>query len=316
MSGNPVPAAMATVPLTAAVTVPPPGPHGGDGARIAAALGVDPRHVLDLSASTNPLAPDVARLAARRLDSLTRYPDPSRATASLAEAMGVDQRRLVLTNGGSEAISLVAGALGGHVAEPEFALHPRGPSGAGPRWRSNPHNPSGRLAGPGERAGVWDESFFPLATGRWTRGDADAVVVGSLTKVFACPGLRLGYVLGDEEVVGTLAARQPCWSVNSLALALVPDLLEAADLAGWARRIADLRAALVQVLDAHGLGPQPSDANYVLCARAQGLRSRLAPLGVVVRDCSSFGMADHVRVAVPDDDGLERLARALEASAP
>ncbi len=308
MRGNPL--------LAAVGAVPSPGPHGGDGARIAAALGVDPRDVLDLSASINPLAPDVARLAARRLDSLSRYPEPSRATAALAEAVGVDVRRLLVTNGGSEAISLVAAAVGGHVVEPEFALHPRGPVGTGPRWRSNPGNPGGRLAGPDEVAGVWDESFFPLATGRWTRGDAGAVVVGSLTKVFACPGLRLGYVLGDEAFVGLLAARQPCWSVNTLALALVPDLLEAADLAGWARRIADLRAELVRLLDAHGLAPLPSDANFVLCARGTGLRSRLAPHGVVVRDCSSFGLEGHVRIAVPDGDGLERLASALEASAP
>ena len=38
----------------------------------------------------------------------------------------------------------------------------------------------------------------PWPPGRWTRGDADAVVVGSLTKLLACPGLRVGYVLVPE----------------------------------------------------------------------------------------------------------------------
>jgi histidinol-phosphate/aromatic aminotransferase/cobyric acid decarboxylase-like protein len=32
---------------------------------------------------------------------------------------------------------------------------------------------------------------------------------------------------------------------------------------------------------------------------------------VLVRDCTSFGLRDHVRVAVPDDQGRERLAVAL-----
>ncbi len=303
-----------TVPLAmSANAVPAAGRHGGDGARVAAALGLRAESVLDLSASTNPLAPDVVALAARHLDSLRRYPDAALATGALAQAMGVDADRVLLTNGGSEAISLVAGALGGHVEEPEFALHPRR---GGPRWRSNPHNPTGRLADAHERAGVWDEAFYPLATGCWSRGDPDAVVVGSLTKVFACPGLRLGYVLAAPALIRTLSARQAHWSVNALALALLPELLAAADLPCWAAGIGELRAELLEILDAHGLEPLPSDANFVLCARAEGLRERLIPHGVVVRDCASFGLAGRARVAVPGAAGLERLAAALEASAP
>ncbi len=59
--------------------------------------------------------------------------------------MGVEEGRLLLTNGGAEAIALVAAEIGGRVDEPEFALYPRGD---GPLWRSNPHSPSGLLARP------------------------------------------------------------------------------------------------------------------------------------------------------------------------
>jgi len=289
--------------------IPPPGPHGGDGARLAAALGVDPTAVLDLSASLNPLAPDVAGVIAAHLDAVGRYPDPAAATAALAAALGVEPGRVLLTNGGAEAIALVAAELGGSVVEPDFSLYPRA---VGPRWRSNPHNPSGRLAGPSERAGVWDEAFYPLATGRWTGGDG--VVVGSLTKVFACPGLRAGYVLApDPDLVRRLRARQPDWSVNGLAAAAVPDLLERADLPGWAAGIAGLRAELVGVLRSAGLDPEPSDANYVL-VRAPGLRPALAPSGVLVRDCAGFGLPGFARIAVPDADGLSRLSSALHTA--
>ena len=48
---------------------------------------------------------------------------------------------------------------------------------------------------------------------------------------------------------------------------------------------------------------------------APGLRARLAPRGVLVRDCASFGMPGWVRIAVPDAAGLERLRSALAASA-
>ncbi len=77
---------------------------------------------------------------------------------------------------------------------------------------------------------------------------------------------------------------------------------------------AALRAQLVGVLRAAGLAPEPSDANFVL-VRAPGLRDRLAPQGVLVRDCATFGLPDHVRIAVPDERGLARLEEALCAAA-
>jgi histidinol-phosphate/aromatic aminotransferase/cobyric acid decarboxylase-like protein len=300
------------------VSVPPPGVHGGDGPAVAEALGLDPSSVLDLSVSLNPFAPDVRALALGQLDALTRYPDPEGATRALAGVIGVDASRVVLTNGGSEAIAVVAAELGpGWVDEPDFSLYrrhlPAVVAGA-PRWRSNPRNPTGRLAAPDETAAVWDEAFYPLATGAWTRGDAGAVAIGSLTKVFACPGLRLGYVLApDARLAERLRRRQARWSVNGIAAALVPELLERADLPAWSTAIAALRTQLVAVLHAHGLRPRPSNAPFVLADRAGGLRERLAPLGIVVRDCTSFGLAGCARIAVPGPDGLERLDRALDA---
>jgi histidinol-phosphate/aromatic aminotransferase/cobyric acid decarboxylase-like protein len=297
-----------------------PRDHGGDGPRVARALGLDPAAILDLSLSLNPLALPVAPVVARHLDRLSEYPDAGPATGELAAAMGADPARLVLTNGGAEAIALVAAELGvGRVDEPDFSLYRRHLpvlDPAGPRFRSNPHSPSGRLAPAGESAAVWDEAFYPLATGTWTRGDADrgAVVVGSLTKLFACPGLRLGYALApDDALAARLRDRQPAWSVNGLALAALGDLLAAADLPAWAAGVRDLRRDLVALLAAHGLDAVAADANWVL-VDAPGLRARLLPEGVVVRDCTSFGMPGTFRVAVPDADGLARLDKALAAT--
>jgi histidinol-phosphate/aromatic aminotransferase/cobyric acid decarboxylase-like protein len=301
--------------------LPAPGPHGGDGSRLAAALGVDPEQVLDLSASLNPCAPDVAALVAARAGAVRRYPDTEASTEALAATLGVEPARLVLTNGGAEAIALVAAAHPvGWVDEPDFSLYARHLAELdrrGLRWRSNPHNPTGRLAGPTEAADVWDEAFYPLATGSWTRGDPDAVVVGSLTKVFACPGLRVGYVrCPDRELADELRRRQPRWSVNGLACAVLPELLATADLGRWATAVAALRLDLVTHLRTAGLDPEPSDAAYVLVRRAPGLRSHLARRGVLVRDAASFGLPGGVRIAVPDPLGLERLDRALEGWQP
>jgi histidinol-phosphate/aromatic aminotransferase/cobyric acid decarboxylase-like protein len=222
--------------------------------------------------------------------------------------MAADPERLVLTNGGAEAIMLLGAELGGSVVEPEFSLYPRGD---GPRWRSNPHSPSGRLAPATDVAGVWDEAFYPLATGAWTRGDRDTWVVGSLTKLLAVPGLRAGYVLAPTGPDAALVrARQPEWSVNGLVCSALPELLERVDLPAWTGEIALLRKELVAVLQRAGFAPDAADANWIL-VEAPGLRDRLARRGVAVRECASFGLPRHVRIAVPDRDGLTRLEEAL-----
>lgn len=298
-----------------------PGPHGGDGARLAEALGVDPASIMDLSASLNPCAPDIATLAAGSLDSLRRYPDESAAEAALAEALGVEAERLLLTNGASEAIGLVASARPiGWVDQPEFSLYERHLHALepdGPRWQSDPHNPTGALADPLDRAEVRDEAFYPLATGRWTRGDAGAIVIGSLTKLFACPGLRMGFVVcPDPELTSVLRAARPRWAVGTLATTMIPDLVAGAALEQWATRIAALRADLLSILIEHELKPEPSDANYVWVPESGDLRSRLLPTGILVRSGLSFGFPDAARIAVPDEAGLERLAAALDSTRP
>lgn len=291
--------------------LPPAGDHGGDGPAIAAALGLDPRSVLDLSQNMNPYASPVADLVVKHLDAMSHYPDASAGEVLLAQTIGVDPNRLILTNGGSEAIHLVASRVGGQVrSEPEFGLHPR--LGSGPIWRSNPHSPTGVLAAEGETADVWDEAFYALATGRWSAAKS-GIVVGSLTKTFTCPGLRLGYlILPEGQDPAAFRACQPHWSVSALALAVLPELLATADLPGWSARIAQSRRELVGLLKTYGLRVRSGDAPWVLVSGAE-LRTELAAYGIAVRDCTSFGMPGVFRVAVPDADGLSRVSAALEA---
>lgn len=296
---------------------PPPGPHGGDVERVAAAIGRPSGSLLDLSASLNPLAPDVRPVLASALDVVRRYPDDGYATAALAEEMGVERSRLVLTNGGSEAIALVAQHRPvGWADEFDFSLYRRHLGTldpAGPRWRSDPHNPTGRLAAPGDRADVRDEAFYLLATGSWTRGDSGVTVLGSLTKAWAMPGLRVGYVLAaDDEEADAVRALRPRWSVNGLVCAALPALLALGEPGRWSAGIAALRAELAGLLERHGFRPSPSDAPYVWVPHAAGLRTALLGHGIVVRDGTSFGHPDAVRIAVPDADGLARLAAALD----
>jgi histidinol-phosphate/aromatic aminotransferase/cobyric acid decarboxylase-like protein len=304
--------------------IPPAGPHGGDSWRLARSLGVTPGAIIDLSASMNPFAPDVsalvARIAADRPEILGRYPDHGDTTGAFAAAIGADPAQVVLTNGGAEAIALVAAIEGtGDVVAPEFSLyerHLRHVETGAPRWRSNPSNPLGRLAGPHEHARVWDEAFYAIATGRWTRGDRDSWRLGSLTKLWSCPGLRLGYVIApDDAAAQQIRDRQPRWAVNALALAALPGLLDATDLPAWAAAISDLRNNFTERLRQHGFDVDTTDSNWVLIRRP-GLRDALAPHLVLVRDCASFGLDGVARVALPHPDQLDQVTEIFARVGP
>ena len=314
------------------MTVPLAGPHGGDGARLAAALGISAEEVIDLSASLNPFAPDIAPIVAPHLGSLRRYPDTDSARHVLAHAMSVAPEEVLLTNGGAEAIALACDLVvrrhgGATVREHEFSLYERHlvlKSGA-PRVRSNPGNPTGQLVDPnpghdddGVPVAVWDEAFWPLATGTWTSSvhRRGAIIVGSLTKVFACPGLRLGYVLADATTISELSLLQPRWAVSTLAADVLPDLLAMADLPGWAIAITQQRVTLEATLRATGWDTI-SGVNWVLAGldgiSGAELRRQFATQRIAVRDCASFGLELYVRIALPRPDEHTRLTAAIDA---
>jgi histidinol-phosphate/aromatic aminotransferase/cobyric acid decarboxylase-like protein len=309
--------------VTAPYAAPASGQHGGDAAAIARARGIDPNAMVDLSASMNHFAPDVTALLSAQLACdpglVGRYPDAAHASHQLAEAMGVDPDVVVLTNGGAEAIALVAAESPiGSVVDPEFSLYRRHLATVdshAPRWRSNPSNPLGALAAATETAGVWDEAFYPIATGQWTRGDAEVWRVGSLTKLWNCPGLRLGYAIAPSlQAASRIRHRQPQWAVNGLALALVPDMLDQTDLPGWHGSIAHARREFATALSALGYAVQDTCVNWVLVDRPD-LRAALIPHGVVVRDCTSFGLPGLHRVALPPASHFDRVLAAFAAEA-
>ncbi len=300
-----------------ASALPGPGAHGGDGAAVAAALGRSPDQLLDLSASLNPFGPDLTTVVTKRFDSLTRYPDSAIATSALAAAMQIDPDRLVLTNGGAEAIALVAAELGdGLVTDPDFSLYRRhlrtGNDPAGGRWLSNPSSPLGSIAAADERATVWDEAFWPMTMGTWTRGDDTAWRLGSLTKLWACPGLRLGYVIAPNSTAAhRIRDAQPRWAVNGLALAVTPELLANEDLPTTAERIRVHRSMFAREVASLGYGVMSGIAPWLLIEQSPGLRAALAASGLLVRDCTSFGLTDVHRIGLPPPEHVETVLAAL-----
>ncbi len=200
----------------------------------------------------------------------------------------------------------------------------------------NPGNPAGNLIEPAETervmdlaqaAGafiVLDEAFIDFHEKSSSKAMAvrsgNCVVLRSMTKFYALPGLRLGYAVASERVIGRLERLRAPWSVNTLAQAAgLASLVDSAYREQTLRLVAAERDFLAGALvDVAGLVPHPSAANYLLVEMEAGqsageLRRRLLADRLLIRECGNFmGLDDRFfRVAVRRREENERLVMAL-----
>ena len=217
--------------------------------------------------------------------------------------------------------------------EDDFALDPAAvPQTADLVIVGNPASPSGTLDPPESvlalrrpgRVVVVDEAFMDLVPGESASlvRDAphDVIVVRSMTKSLALPGLRAGYAVAPVPLADRLRAVRPPWSCNALALAAMlamarrPEALAAAALRAQEER-GDLEQRLAGI---PGLRTWPAAANFVLVRVHDGaaVTARLRAEAIAVRPAGSFpGLtADDLRITARDPRDNERLAGALAAA--
>ncbi len=145
-------------------------------------------------------------------------------------------------------------------------------------------------------------------------------VFRSLTKFYAIPGLRVGYMAGPVRGIARLATAQPPWSVSTPSLAAARACLAEEE---YRRRsvaaIPPLRQTLAAGLAALGLKVFPGAANFILARleipgrSAAELRELLLRQRILIRDCGNFACLDprYLRVAVRTEQENARLLRAL-----
>jgi len=151
-------------------------------------------------------------------------------------------------------------------------------------------------------------------------------VFRSLTKFYAIPGLRAGYLAGPARGIGLLAACRPPWPFSTVAQAAAEACLrEEAYRQQTLELIPILRRQLAAGLRDLGLTVFPSVANYLLARidnsrqTAGDLAALLRSRGMLIRDCGNFPPLDarYFRVAVRTAEENERLLLALrEALVP
>ena len=135
-----------------------------------------------------------------------------------------------------------------------------------------------------------------------------------MSKNYANTALRLGYAIASEDFVSKLRALQPDWSVNSLAQKAGISALEDHEYLTNARKVMfSARNYLKSALTELGLETITTDANFLLIRvdNASKWRYLLLKKGVVVRDCSSFGLPKYIRVGIRVIEDCKILVEAI-----
>ena len=270
-----------------------------------------------------------------RLDGIDHYPpsEPTEEQALWADCLEVPRDAILLTNGATEAIYLVANWLKRQCTQrccsavliPTFSeyedacrlaghellfLHSLDevPDDVEALWVCNPNNPTGTgipLASLTDWAArhpqaylVIDQSYedfcaLPMLSPKDAALSSHVIQLHSMTKRFAIPGLRLGYVIASPSIINGLRSLKMPWSVNALAL----------DACRWLRfqqqdfnmqeylsETQRFRSS-IQALD--GFDALPTDTHFFLvkCHKWNSLALKQALLqeyGILIRSCHNF----------------------------
>ncbi|HTI08959.1 MAG TPA: aminotransferase class I/II-fold pyridoxal phosphate-dependent enzyme [Puia sp.] len=200
-------------------------------------------------------------------------------------------------------------------------------------WIGNPNNPTGAVL---PALGILvrlhpqiifiiDEAFIEFTHSIGSsigliRELPNLVILRSLTKAYAIPGLRLGYIAAAREILVRLRAFKLPWSVNALALEAgsfifdrlstirLPLISLLADKADFSRRVQET-----------GIKVQTSHTHFFLCETAHGDAATLQHFllnrhRLLIRNASNFrGLGiKHFRLATLATDKNHLLVNALK----
>lgn len=290
---------------------------------------------------------------AARLADISHYPEPEPYTLEreLAQVLGLSSEEVIVTNGATEAIYLAAHLLsqqGGRTAvvEPTFAEYADAcriyglevskaatpydpPTGFPSLWCCNPNNPTGRawererllhtIDIHPETLFVIDQSYEaftlkPVLSAVEAASRPNVILIHSMTKRYAVPGLRLGYLTASATLCQRLRRLRMPWSVNALAIEAGRFLLRedfcGFSLDGMLAETARLTEALRTMGD---FRPLPTDTHFMLVEMAHGTAAELKEWlareeGILIRNADNFhGLTQlHFRIATqtPADNDL------------
>ncbi|MBP5339651.1 MAG: aminotransferase class I/II-fold pyridoxal phosphate-dependent enzyme [Prevotella sp.] len=267
------------------------------------------------------------------------YPEPEAWTleAMLAKRHGIDPHCVIVTNGATEAIYLIAQTFQFKpvIPSPTFSEYQDACSCFEEKedktalWLCNPNNPDGK---------VYDEQFIKRMTAKhhlvvldhsyeqytdstlmapeWGCQTDRIIQIHSFTKTYAIPGLRLGYITAHESLTQKMRCFLRPWNVSAIAIEAGKFLLGHDEL--MCRPDLAEAQRLKQQLLAAGIEVTPTHTNFMLCRieghTAADLKEYLAAeYGMLIRDASNFQdlTPQHFRIAAQTPTENDALVAAI-----
>jgi len=316
--------------------------HGGTDS------GPTPRY--DFSTNANCLGPDPHALASIQAADPSRYPDPLYTSlhAALAEFHQVPPEHVAVGGGTSELIHRLTRwrYLRGPmlILPPTFSEYARAAQPAElPLLRASsgeaflsllpkatlaflcvPNNPTGEIYAFIEEAAhiaeqnrialVLDLAYYhllpdppPLPSSTWR--------LYSPNKAHGLTGVRAGYLIAPQSLVH-FRNLAPSWVVGVHGVAFLEAVLQAESqswLSASRQELWRLRSQMAQGLRQQGLEVRESLANFLLVkvGRATVVARQLRSAGFRVRDCTSFGLPEWLRLSAQPETAQAAFLEAL-----
>ena len=141
------------------------------------------------------------------------------------------------------------------------------------------------------------------------------LVVRAFTKSYAIPGVRLGYLVGNDELLLDKIKKQlPEWNLSVFAQRAGVACVKAKDyLDETVKYIDSERKVMKEQLESLGLRVYDGKANFLLFYSSKPLFEVLLSLGILIRDCSNYkGLSKgYYRVAVKKREENETVWKAI-----
>lgn len=291
------------------------------------------------------------------LDIINNYPEPEpfALETKLSGRLGISQSQVCVTNGATDAIYMLAKAFGNNSSSiliPTFSEYEDACTMNGHHvsrissieevtddmqtvWICNPNNPTGdvyrndiiknMVNGHPRTIFIIDQAYEQFTSEEvLTAKDAvqwtNVILIHSMTKEYAIPGLRIGYITACKEIIDKVNRYRTPWSVNSLAIIAGGYLIDRQkayfdkksymDEAQWLRMEIDKLSDKIEAL--------PTKTNFMLVrlldAKASDLKEFLITKGILIRDASNFAGLDsrYFRIAAQSHQSNIILINALK----